>query len=104
MRKWVEYQLRTQQRNTDWENRLWRFENVADKLGEAFERIKQGYKDKTLSSQFENVFLREDYIARTAASTGGDVSENDFRKCLILLVVLTNVRNAQLTHYNKSGV
>jgi len=83
MRQWVEYQLKKQIKSSDWENKLWRFESVADKLGDAFDRIKQGYVNRTLPYQTENVFLREDYIARTAASTGGEVTENDFRKWVL---------------------
>lgn len=83
MKKWVEYQLKNQARNFDWANRVWKLDNINDKLGDAFERIKQGYLDKTLPSKYENVFLNKDYIARTAASTGQEVTENDFRTWLL---------------------
>lgn len=83
MKQWVDYQLKHQLRNWDWENRVWHKGNLSDDLGDAFERIKAGYRDGTLKSWYENVFLNKDYIARTAASTGGDVSENDFRTWLL---------------------
>jgi hypothetical protein len=79
MKKWVEYQLQTQVRSTDWDNKVWSAGNLNAELHTAFDRIKQGVENKTLVTEFENVFLREDHIKRTAASTGGEVSENEYR-------------------------
>lgn len=79
MRKWVEYQLKTQVRNTDWENRYHLVDNLVDKLGPVFTRIIEGVENGSLPAEFENVFLREDHIKRTAASTGGEVSEEEYR-------------------------
>lgn len=79
MKKWVEYQLQTQVRNFNWEDLYHKATNFSDVLGPAFERIARGYHDKTLVAEFDNVFLREDHIKRTAASTGGEVSENEYR-------------------------
>ena len=82
MKKWVEYQLKTQVRNFDWENRFWHRGNLFSELGDVFSRIVKGFEDKTVPSVYENVFLREDHIKRTAASTGTDVSENEYRSWL----------------------
>lgn len=79
MKKWVEYQLKTQVRNFDWDNLYTKVANFNEDLGPAFQRIINSYKNKELIAEFENVFLREDHIKRTAASTGGDVSENEYR-------------------------
>lgn len=82
MKKWVDYQLKTQVRNFDWENRVHHISNLNQELKDSFERIKNSVKNKTLFSEFENVFLREDHIQRTAASTGGVISENEYRSYL----------------------
>lgn len=79
MKKWVEYQLATQIRNSDWDNRYQLAGNLQQDLAPAFARIIEGVETKKLTAEFENVFLREDHIKRTAASTGGEVSENEYR-------------------------
>jgi hypothetical protein len=82
MKKWLEYQLRTQVKNFDWENRVWMVNNVAQPLGEVFDRVQQKFQAGDVSTEYENVFMREDHIQRTAASTGGEISENEYRSYL----------------------
>jgi hypothetical protein len=82
MKKWLEYQFRTQVKNFDWENRVWMVNNVAQPLGEVFDRVQQKFQAGEVSTEYENVFLREDHIQRTAASTGGEISENEYRSYL----------------------
>jgi hypothetical protein len=82
MKKWLEYQLRTQVKNFDWENRVWMVNNVAQPLGEVFDRVQQKFQAGEVTTEYENVFMREDHIQRTAASTGGEISENEYRSYL----------------------
>ena len=82
MKKWLEYQLRTQVKNFDWENRVWMVNNVAQPLGEVFDRVQQKFQEGEVTTEYENVFMREDHIQRTAASTGGEISENEYRSYL----------------------
>lgn len=82
MKKWLEYQFRTQVKNFDWENRVWKVNNVAQALGEVFDRVQQKFQAGEVSTEYENVFMREDHIQRTAASTGGEISENEYRSYL----------------------
>jgi hypothetical protein len=81
MRQWVEYQMGRgkQVRNFDWDNLYHKVENFNDTLSEAFGRIIANFENGTNVGIYENVFLREDHIKRTAASTGGEVSENEYR-------------------------
>jgi hypothetical protein len=82
MKKWVEYQLKTQVKNFDWENIVHKTNNLAEKLGPVFGRIQSDFEAGLTRTEFENVFMREDHIRRTAASTGGEVSENQYRSWL----------------------
>lgn len=82
MKKWLEYQFRTQVKNFDWENRVWMVNNVAQSLGEVFDRVQQKFQAGEVTTEYENVFMREDHIRRTAASTGGEISENEYRSYL----------------------
>jgi hypothetical protein len=82
MKKWLEYQFRRQIRNFDWPNLVWQVDNVYAELGPAFERIIARYVAGEEKGEYKNVFLREDHIKRTAASTGGEVSENEYRSYL----------------------
>jgi len=82
MKKWLDYQFKTQVKNFDWENRVWKVNNIAQPLGEVFDRIQQKFQSGAVKTEYENVFLREDHIKRTAASTGGVISENEYRSYL----------------------
>jgi hypothetical protein len=82
MKKWVEYQLKTQVKNFDWENIVHKTNNLAEKLDPVFNRIQSNFEAGLTRTEFENVFMREDHIRRTAASTGGEVSENQYRSWL----------------------
>lgn len=83
MKKWVDYQLKNQVRNWDWDKRVYKLDNISDVLGDAFDAVVSGIDDGSIPTKFENVFFNKDYIARTAASTNGDVTENDFRTWLL---------------------
>jgi hypothetical protein len=63
----------------DWENRYLLIDNLEVKLGPEFARLIEGVENGSLPAEYENVFLREDHIRRTAASTGGEVSEEEYR-------------------------
>jgi hypothetical protein len=82
MRRWVEYQFKTQVKNFDWENLVWKVENLAEPLGIAFQDIRDKFTNGKTFTEYENVFMREDHIKRTAASTGGEISENEYRSML----------------------
>lgn len=82
MKKWLEYQFRRQIRNFDWHRLVWQVDNVYAELGPAFERIVERYESGQEKGEYKNVFLREDHIKRTAASTGGEVTENEYRSYL----------------------
>ena len=82
MKKWLDYQFKTQVKNFDWENRVWMVNNVAEPLGQAFDNICKKFESGQVSTEYENVFMREDHIQRTAASTGGEISENEYRSYL----------------------
>ena len=82
MKKWLEYQFRTQVKNFDWDNRVWWVDNLAERLSPAFDSIRKKFEAGQTFTEYENVFLREDHIQRTAASTGGEVTENEYRSYL----------------------
>jgi hypothetical protein len=82
MKKWVEYQFKNQIKEWDWDYAQYPVANLKEQLGPHMEYVKQCYKDETLPAFFENVFTNPDYIARTAATTDGDVSEQQFRAWL----------------------
>jgi hypothetical protein len=82
MKKWLEYQFKNQIKNFDWENRVWMVDNLAEPLGKAFDDIREQFNSGKTATEYENVFMREDHIKRTAASTGGEVSENEYRSWL----------------------
>jgi hypothetical protein len=82
MKKWLEYQFRTQVKNFDWDNRVWPVNNLAEPLAPAFDSIPKKFESGQTQTEYENVFMREDHIKRTAASTGGEVSENEYRSYL----------------------
>jgi hypothetical protein len=82
MKKWLEYQFRTQVKNFDWDNRVWPVDNLAESLGPAFDNIREKFESGQTVTEYENVFMREDHIRRTAASTGGEISENEYRSYL----------------------
>jgi hypothetical protein len=82
MKKWLEYQFKNQIKNFDWENRVWKVNNLSQLLGSAFKDIQEGFNSGRTPTEYENVFMREDHIKRTAASTGGEVSENEYRSWL----------------------
>lgn len=82
MKKWVEYQLKTQVKNFDWENLVWKVDNLSEPLSGAFDDIITKFNNSETFTEYENVFMREDHIKRTAASTGGEISENEYRSYL----------------------
>lgn len=82
MKKWLDYQFKTQVKNFDWDNLVWKVENLAEPLGDAFQDIRDRFTDGKTFTEYENVFMREDHIKRTAASTGGEISENEYRSYL----------------------
>lgn len=82
MRRWVEYQFKTQVKNFDWDNLVWKVENLAEPLSVAFQDIRQKFNNGDTFTEYENVFMREDHIKRTVASTGGEISENEYRSYL----------------------
>ena len=41
MKKWLEYQFKTQVKNFDWDNLVWKVENLAEPLGAAFQDIRR---------------------------------------------------------------
>jgi hypothetical protein len=82
MKKWVEYQLKNQVRDFDWDYAQHPVANLAQELAPHTEYIIQGFQDESLPAFFENVFVNPDYIRRTAATTDGDVSEEQFRAWL----------------------
>lgn len=82
MKKWVEYQFKNQVKNFDWENRVFPQQNLANELANTFKRIQEDFESgKTYTAPY-NVFMREDHIKRTSASTGGEVTENEYRSWL----------------------
>jgi len=82
MKKWVEYQLKNQVKDWEWDYAQYPVANLADKLAPHIEYIERGFQDGTLTSLFENVFVYPEYIKRTAATTGGEVTEEQFRAWL----------------------
>lgn len=90
MKKWVEYQLKHQVKDFDWDYAQYPCANLADKLAPHSEYIINGFNDESLISFYENVFIRSDYIARTAATTDGEVSETQFRAWLTEYMDLVN--------------
>ncbi len=82
MKKWVDYQHKHQIKDWDWNYAQNPVANLSKKLSPHFDHVIQSYKNETLPAFFENVFIRPDYIARTAATTGGDVSEEQFKAWL----------------------
>lgn len=82
MKKWLEYQFRTQVKNFDWDNRVWWVDNLSKPLAPAFDTIREKFESGQTVTEYENVFMREDHIRRTAASTGGEISENEYRSYL----------------------
>ena len=82
MKRWIDYQFKTQVKNFDWDNLVWKVENLAEPLGAAFQDIRDRFSDGKTFTEYENVFMREDHIKRTAASTGGEISENEYRSYL----------------------
>lgn len=82
MKKWVEYQLKNQVKDRDWEYAQFPITNLQDKLAPYSQAIMQGFSDESLQAFYENVFTRADYIKRTAATTDGEVSEEQFRAWL----------------------
>jgi len=82
MKKWVDYQRKHQIKDWDWDYAQHPVANLSEKLSLHFDHVIEGYKNETLPAFFENVFIRPDYIARTAATTGGDVSEEQFKAWL----------------------
>lgn len=82
MKKWVDYQREHQIKDWDWDYAQHPTTNLLEKLSPHFDHVIAGYKNETLPAFFENVFIRPDYIARTAATTGGDVSEEQFKAWL----------------------
>lgn len=82
MKKWLEYQFRSQVKNFDWDNRVWFVDNLSQPLSSVFDQIKARFESGKTVTEYENVFMREDHIKRTAASTGGEISENEYRSYL----------------------
>lgn len=82
MKKWVEYQLKNQVKDWDWDYAQYPITNLQDKLAPYSQDIIQGFEDESLPAFFENVFVRSDYIKRTSATTDGEVSEEQFRAWL----------------------
>lgn len=82
MKKWVEYQYKNQIKEWDWDYAQHPVANLSDKLATHFEYVITSFNNESLPSFFENVFIRPDYIKRTAATTDGDVSEDQFKAWL----------------------
>lgn len=82
MKKWVEYQLKNQVRDWDWDYAQHPVANLYTQLEPHINYVIQGFENETLPAFFENVFIRPDYIARTAATTDGEVSEDQFKSWL----------------------
>ena len=82
MRKWIEYQLRTQVKNFNWSDLYYKIDNLFEPLAPVFNDIQFRFDNNKVITEYENVFMREDHIKRTSASTGGDVSENEYRSWL----------------------
>jgi hypothetical protein len=82
MKKWVEYQLKNQVKDFDWDYAQYPVANLGGQLSPHTQYIINGFNDESLPAFYENVFTRPDYIKRTAATTDGDVSEEQFRAWL----------------------
>jgi len=82
MRKWLEYQFKKQVKNFNWNDLVWKQPNLADKLGPVFDQVIQDFESGKTYTPPYNVFMREDHIKRTSASTGGEISENEYRSFL----------------------
>jgi hypothetical protein len=82
MKKWVEYQYKNQIKEWDWDYAQYPVCNLGDRLASHCDYIIKSFEDETLPAFFENVFIRSDYIKRTAATTGGEVTEEQFRAWL----------------------
>lgn len=82
MKKWVEYQLKNQVREFDWDYAQYPIANLGEQLAPHFEYVINAFNNETLPAFFENVFIRPDYIKRTAATTDGEVSEDQFKAWL----------------------
>lgn len=87
MRRWLEYQFKTQVKNFNWLDRKFnandlKVANLKEELNDSFTDIIENFNSKKTDSECYNVFMREDHIKRTSASTGGEVSENEYRSML----------------------
>jgi hypothetical protein len=82
MKKWVEYQLKNQVKDWNWDYAQYPICNLNSELFMYFENIIRDFENETIPAFFENVFTRADYIKRTSATTNGEVSEDQFRAWL----------------------
>lgn len=82
MKKWVEYQLKNQVKDFEWDYAQHPIANLNKQLAPHAKYIIDGFYNETLPAFFENVFIRPDYIKRTAATTDGEVSEDQFKAWL----------------------
>jgi hypothetical protein len=81
MKKWVEYQLKNQVKEMDWDYAQYPTTNIS-KVLPFFNKLEEGYLNGAMQATFENVFIDPAYIRRTAATTNGEVSEEQFRAWL----------------------
>jgi dGTP triphosphohydrolase len=78
MKKWFDYQIRTQALGTDYENRFGLVMNVNDELSSTFTDITSMHQSGVLETREMNIYLTEDWIDKTVASTGGEVSKEQY--------------------------
>ena len=78
MKKWVDYQLKNQVKEWDWDYAQHPTANLADKLAPHFAYIEQGFKDETLPAFFENVFTNNRTGPYIAYVSDIEVYNNEF--------------------------
>jgi hypothetical protein len=103
MKKWLEYQYKNQVKEWDWEYAKTPIVNINEKLESHSKYIIDGFKNETLKAEFQNVFIRPDYIKRTAATTNGEVTEDMFRAWLAEhLEFIAGIGHKYMTHFGDS--
>jgi hypothetical protein len=78
MKQWFKYQLETQILGTDYENRFGLVTNINDELSSIFSEIVSMHESGELETNQMNIYLTEDWIDKAVASTGGDVSKEQY--------------------------
>jgi hypothetical protein len=82
MKKWLEWQIKNQIRNADWENHIWFLDGLSEKLGSWFDRIINDYESNNIEAKFFNYFTEDFRIRSCVDSSDGQIQEDEFRQWL----------------------